>query len=96
MKLYVMCDRVSGKFGSIYEDYNDDSVRRNFKMMCESNDIPRHILVDTVVFCLGEFDDNPVEPKIIPCIPKVICRGDEYEYSCAREENISASGSPDC
>lgn len=96
MKLYVMMDRVSGAFGNVFEEANDASVKRNFKSMIDSGSVPSHFAKDTVVFCVGEIVKDSTEPKLIPCISYVVCRGDEYEYSYACEENLSTSACSDC
>lgn len=93
MKLYVMMDRVSGVFGNVFEDHNDAAVKRAFKNVVDSGSIPRHVALDTVVFCLGDFIQDSTQPHIDSCIPYVVLRGDEYEYSGACE---AASAAPDC
>lgn len=78
MRVYVMQDRVSRACGSVFDAFNDDTVVRDFTLMCKNGQIPAYAVRDTVIICLGEFDSTKM--VIVPePIPYVVVRGDDIE-----------------
>ena len=87
MNLYVMQDRVSGAFGSVFESANDDSVKRDFINIVSNPNIPDFAVSDTVVIHLGFFDQDERNPSICSAgVPRVVLRGDDNEIRKVREK----------
>lgn len=90
INLYVMQDRLSGAFGSVFESANDETVKRDFINIVSNPDIPDYAVFDTVVIHLGSFDQDEKNPSIQSAgIPRVILRGDDIEIRKARERAVS-------
>lgn len=80
-QIYLMQDVVSGSFGSPFFASNDDEVRRDYKEVCNSGDVPERFLKDTVILCFGEF----IADKVNPCftmydVPRVVVRGGDFSF----------------
>lgn len=91
MNLYVMQDRVSGAFGSVFESTNDETVKRDFINIASNPNIPDYAVSDTVVIHLGCFDQDERNPSICSVgVPRVVLRGDDIEIRKIRERIASA------
>lgn len=94
MNLYVMQDRVSGAFGSVFESTNDETVKRDFINLAANPNVPDYAVSDTVVIHLGYFDQDERNPSICSVgVPRVVLRGDDNEVRKIRERIASTPSS---
>lgn len=92
VNLYVIQDRVSGVFGSVFECSNDETVKRDFINLASNPSVPDYAVSDSVVIYLGSFDQDQRNPSISSAgIPRVVLRGDDIEIRKVRERNAAAS-----
>lgn len=74
--LYVVQDRVSGTFGNVIDFANDCEAERFFIMALSSPGCPDYIVQDSVLMCIGTFENEFPDFKVEGIVPYVVLRGD--------------------
>lgn len=77
-RIYIMYDQVSGQYGGVFDYSGESEMCRAMKIISNSGQVPEHVVRDTVIIQLAEYDISGNAPVVTPLMPVIVCRMEEF------------------